>query len=79
MVLYFDPETKQIWGEGSGSKSESHMDVEDQLPPGTSGGNVPPSHVSPMVTEFDDDEINAAARVLSMVSPVVIVPLEFYR
>lgn len=72
MVLYFDPATKQVWGEGIGSESDSHMNVDgDPLREGTSGSNPPTPQDLPIEEDFSDDEINAAAHLASMVSYVV--------
>lgn len=63
--------TKQIWGGGSDNESSSDMEVEgSQVRGGTSGGNVPRSQDPPM--EDSDEDINAAARLASTVSPVVL-------
>ena len=70
VVLYFDPVTKQVWGEDSGSDSDSHMNVEeDRSREEVSGGNHSTMQDSPM-EDFGDADINAAARLLSAVSIV---------
>jgi hypothetical protein len=67
VTLYFDPVTKQIWNEGPDDESGSQMDIDErQLRGEALGGSVPTSRVSPV--DFGDDEINAAARLVSMVS-----------
>lgn len=73
IVLYFDPVTKQIWGEGSDNESNSDMEVDGGWVRGeTSGGNIPRSQDSPM-EDFSDEDINAAARLASTVSPVTSI------
>ena len=68
-MLYYDLATKQIWGEGSGDEVDSHMSVDgDQLGEGSFGENIPSLPDPPVVEDFDDDDINAAARLLSVVS-----------
>jgi len=62
MLLYFDPATKQIWGEGSGGVTDSDMHVDgNQFGEGVTG-NPPPAG------EFSDDEINTGLRVAHLVS-----------
>ena len=63
-MLYFDPVTKQVWGEGSGSDSESRMNEDEDQPCEITPGRHP-------MEDFGDDEINAAARLVKMVSPNV--------
>jgi len=72
MVLYFDPITKQIWGEDPGSESDSRMDMDRSRPREEApGGNPPTSQDFPMA-DFGDDEIYAADRLVNMVSPIVL-------
>ena len=66
ILLYFDPATKQIWGEGSGGVTDSDMHVDGDQPGEGVTGNPPPAE------EFSDDEINAAARVADLVSSLRI-------
>lgn len=71
MVLHFDPVTKQIWGGGSDNESNSDMEVEgSQVHGETPGGNVQRSYDTPL--EDSDEDINAAARLASTVSPVML-------
>ena len=62
MLFYFDPVTKQIWSEGLESESESDMNI-DEGQARTDAAPTPPTEV-----DFGDDELNAAARLASVVS-----------
>lgn len=62
MLLYFDPATKQIWGEGSGGTTDSDMHVDGNQSGEGATRNPPPAE------EFSDNEISAAGRVADLVS-----------
>ena len=72
MVLYFDPVTKQVWCEGSDSEPDSHMDVDTSRPHEEAPGGSPLVSQDFPMSDFGDDEINAAACLVSMVSPDVL-------
>lgn len=66
--LYFNAVTKQIRGEGFGGEPNSTMDVdEDQPDQERLGGDPPVPQQDPTVEDFEDDDINAAARIAGFV------------
>jgi hypothetical protein len=71
MMLHFDPVTKEIWGEGSGSESDPHMDTEEDRPHEDTPGRSVPILQFPPMEDLGDDEINAADRLTRMVSLVL--------
>jgi len=72
VMLYFDPVTKQVWGEDSGNESGSHMDVDGGYQPHEEmSGRNPPIPQDPPMEDFSDEDISAAARIVGMVSPVI--------
>jgi len=74
MLLYFNPVTKEIWGEGEDNESDSHMDTDEDRPrEETRGRYIPTPQLPPM--DFGDDEINAADRLTRMVSPFLPLTL----
>jgi len=69
VVLYFDPTTKLVWDRHPDSEPDTHMDVDGgQMLGETSGGNVQTSQDF-IMDDFSDDDINAAARLATTVSP----------
>ena len=71
-VLYFDPVTKQIWTEGPDNESSANMEVDANQAFGDASGNAPRSQDSPMEEDFSDEDISAAARLASTVSPDIL-------
>jgi hypothetical protein len=73
-LLYFDPQTGQVWSGGPGADTDSRMDVEEDPLREASGSNVQTSRDDrPLRGDFGDEDVMKAARIAMAVSlPPVI-------
>jgi hypothetical protein len=70
LVLYFDPQTKQVWGADSGADPNSGMNIDEDIRPGEASGSNARTFQEdhPMGECLDDDDIEMAIRIARMVS-----------